>query len=204
MAYLEMKDSNNNHIASVKVRVSYGLGSSTYWQVCAVNTLISISQETELVIKSARVTPRSITMKVETLDEDQTIVGVLVDTEACFTDNHCRTFGHDSEGRDVVEGERIRKWGVIREANGNVTMYIRHKASHMTQGMVACNLYGVPCSEYDHARLDRSPLYLEMDGFWSVSTKWLGQLKYRNNHTLKGARVLFEGDSSAKSGYDPC
>lgn len=175
---------------------------------CIVSTFIHIFHDTEIVIKKAQVHARSIDL---TLEDDTQVTAYLRNTTASFKQEDQRSFGHDPQGREPVEGERLTKWGVIREAGGQVTMYILQKEPMFGCARAECNDYGVPThyityyhDKPRHLAILGSPLLMEMDGWWYVDSAWLKRLRYENAYTFEGARILYEGDPNATNKYDPC
>ena len=198
--YLEIEGYNNVSLEKVISR----------WcpQPCIVKTFIHIFHETQIVIKKAQVHARSIDL---TLEDDTQVTAYLRNTTASFNKDHQRIFGHDPQGREPVEGERLTKWGVIREAGGQVTMYVLQKDGMFTLAQAECNQYGVPTHKisnyYDkprHLAILGSPLLMKMDGWWYVDSAWLKKLQYENAFTFEGARILYAGDQNARNHYDPC
>lgn len=117
------------------------------------------------------------------------------------------TFGHAPEGRPPVEGERIKKFGVIRENGGRVVMYIKSDFSPTWE----CNEYGIPTHEpssYWHTpvgiREYGSPLRMKMDGWFYVCSKDLRKYQVPNKYTFEDARILYAGDPNSTNNYDPC
>jgi hypothetical protein len=203
-ALLEIKGYESVKIDVSPLTYSFAIGGHIPPRVCAIKTLIRIFHETSLEIKRAQVNSRSIDL---TLADDSLLTANIINTDASFIPEHLRTFGHDPQGREPVEGECIKKWGVIRESGGEVTMYIKQKGEN---GCVQCNDYGIPThvltSYWDkpkHIRVLGSPLHMKMDGWWYVDSKELKSYKVPNRFTFEDARILYAGDPHAKNSYDP-
>lgn len=142
--------------------------------------------------------------------------GLDTEVSATLTSTHAnpvalglvgRTFGHDPAGRPPVEGERIKKYGVVRENGGKVVMYIKSNFSHTWE----CNEYGIPTHEPSSywntpvgIREYGSPLHMQMDGWFYVSSKELRKYQVPNKYTFEDARILYAGDPNSTNNYDPC
>jgi hypothetical protein len=118
-----------------------------------------------------------------------------------------RTFGHEPAGRPPVEGECIKKFGVVRENGGRVVMYAKSNFSHTWE----CNEYGIPTHEPSSywntpvgIREYGSPLHMEMDGWFYVRSSSLRKYQVPNKFTFEDARILYAGDPNSTNNYNPC
>jgi hypothetical protein len=203
-AILEINGYKSIEIKASAPVYSFAKGGVIPSYVCAIDTFIRIFHEASLEIKRAQVNPRSIDL---TLMDDSLTTAHIVNTDATFNPKHLRVFGHDPRGREPVEGECLKTWGVIRESGGEVTMYISQGGEHAS---AQCNDYGIPThiptSYWDkpkHIRIFGSPLHMKMDGWWYVDSKELKEYRVPNCYTFEDARILYAGDPHSTNKYDP-
>lgn len=187
---------------------SFAHGGVVPQDICAIRTFLLIHKNLNLEIKKAVVNAHHIDL---TLSDDTELKAIIRGTNAPFDKHHQRTFGHCPKGRDPIEGEQIKKWGVVKEAGGRVTMYILQKAPHDGYAQVECNQYGVPTHTKSNywdipyeERIKGSPLHMKMDGWWYVDSDALKRYQVDNAYTFKDAKILYTGDKDSKNNYDPC
>ena len=200
--YLEIEGYSNTAL-----NPSYMFARGSY-EIDVVETFVSIFHETQLVIKKAQVHARSIDLMLE---DDTQLTAYVQNTDATFMPSHQRTFGHDPQGREPIEGECLKAWSVIRESNGQVTMYVTSGGGYYKYGTADCNQYGIPIfattASWDkpkHLQGTGSPLHMKMDGWRYIDSEWLKCFKYENAFTFEGARILYTGDRNSTNNYDPC